>query len=81
MTTADPAGRGGQTFKKSFTLDTGMVCPYCGEKQYVTQRSRKKNALYAFIAPVLLLLILFILIYLGVYPNLVELSNEEELPF
>ena len=83
-----------QTFKKSFTLGTGMTCPFCGVKQYITPRSRKKSSLVAFIAPILLLsnlffgpslLILFVLIgsislFLGLYPFYIEISNKEE-PF
>ncbi|MFC4024676.1 TIGR04104 family putative zinc finger protein [Oceanobacillus longus] len=34
-----------QTIKKSFTLDPGMTCPYCGKTQYQTQKSRTKSAL------------------------------------
>ncbi|WP_088006932.1 TIGR04104 family putative zinc finger protein [Indiicoccus explosivorum] len=31
-----------ETLKSSFTLDTGMECPYCGSKQYLTRKSRKR---------------------------------------
>ncbi|OZU87113.1 hypothetical protein CIL03_18170 [Virgibacillus indicus] len=81
-----------ETVKKSFTLDTGMNCPNCWKKQYVTSRSRKKTAMFSFLAPALLLMNLFfgssvvILILLiasipfffGIYPFFLELSNEEE---
>jgi CXXC-20-CXXC protein len=30
-----------QTLKKSFTLDTGMICPYCEKKQYTTKKVDK----------------------------------------
>ena len=81
-----------QTLKSSLTLATGMICPYCKEKQYVTSRTRKRSSLVGFIAPILMLLniffgpsiaIVFILIvffplFLGIYPYWIELSNEEE---
>lgn len=84
-----------QTCKKYFTLDTGMACPYCGEKQYVTSRSRKKSSIFLFIGPALMLInlffgpsliVLFILLgsfplIVGVYPLMIELTSKEELPW
>ncbi|WP_235793815.1 TIGR04104 family putative zinc finger protein [Virgibacillus salidurans] len=49
-----------QTCKRYFTLDTGMTCPYCAEKQYVTSRTRKKSNMLLFIAPCLMLINVFI---------------------
>ncbi|WP_110927758.1 TIGR04104 family putative zinc finger protein [Bacillus massiliglaciei] len=31
-----------QTQKAGFVLDTGMTCPYCRKKQYLTPKSRKR---------------------------------------
>lgn len=38
-----------QTLKKSFNLDTGMICPYCEKKQEVTKGTRLITALFTFI--------------------------------
>ncbi|KAB8138525.1 hypothetical protein F9U64_04435 [Gracilibacillus oryzae] len=81
-----------QTIKKSFTLDTGMNCPYCGEKQYVTTKTRKITALITFAVPVIMLVNLFfgaslvflflligvVFLFFGTYPFYMKLSNEEE---
>lgn len=78
-----------QTIKESFTLDPAMTCPYCGEKQYQTQKSRIKCALLIpvillpnfFIELGSLLVILFIillLLYVLFYPFLVEISSKEK---
>ncbi len=82
-----------QTFKKTFTLFPEMTCPYCGETQYQTQKSKTRGVL---LTPVILLP-LFIQMFFNVqgvfllssfpilaiiviflYPFLVELSNKEE---
>jgi CXXC-20-CXXC protein len=70
-----------------------MPCPYCGEKQYLTSKSRKRSSLPVFIIPFLIFIPYFfdislfavISIYAGVgigimciYPLLIELSNQEE---
>ncbi|WP_010097969.1 TIGR04104 family putative zinc finger protein [Ornithinibacillus scapharcae] len=82
-----------QTFKKSFTLDTGMTCPHCGEKQYLTSKSRKRNSFTVFIIPLILLVSLvfdisvvlrIVLIFSAAivmfvtYPFFIELSEKEE---
>lgn len=81
-----------QTFKKMFTLDGAMECPYCGAKQYYTKRSRKRTAALTFIIPSVILLnfldispyllvgtyLVVVLSIFGIGPFLVELSNEEE---
>jgi len=82
-----------QTFKKSFTLDTAMLCPYCGEKQFVTARARKRSALITMTIPLLIFIPYFfdisipaaISIYLAagagimlIHPFFVELSSQEE---
>ncbi|MBR7794498.1 hypothetical protein GT022_00385 [Agaribacter marinus] len=82
-----------QTLKKMFTLDTGMTCPYCREKQYLTQKSKKKAGLLNFFVPLPLLFniffdipgiillrlfpVLFFLI-MSLHPFLIRLSNIEE---
>lgn len=82
-----------QTIKKTFTLDPGMTCPYCEEKQYQTQKSNIKssflNAIILlpllsnmfFDIPGVFLLSLFpilFLIVMSLYPFLVKLSSREE---
>lgn len=82
-----------QTVKKTFTLNPGMTCPYCGEKQYQTQKSKKVNA---YLTPIVLIplllniffdiprpilfglfLILFVTTLL-IFPFLIKLSSKEE---
>ncbi len=79
--------------RKMFTLDTAMICPYCGEKQYQTRKSKRKSAfLNALVTLPLLLNILFeipgvillslfpVLFFLimSLNPFLIHLSNKEE---
>lgn len=81
-----------QTLKKTNTLNPVMTCPYCGEKQFQTQKSKAKIGILTPIVLIPLLLQIFIDIpgvilfslfpVLGVlvillYPFLVELSNRE----
>ncbi len=83
-----------QTFKRSFTLGGGMICPYCEEKQYVSARMRKRGSLIPliiipmimsgnlFFGPsyiALFALIGIIPLYAAMYPFFAELSNKEEL--
>jgi CXXC-20-CXXC protein len=82
-----------QTFKKSFTLSHQLTCPFCGEKQYITSKARKRSAYLSFIPPLTLLLPIFFdissilsisiligsgLCLIGIYPFMIELSNKEE---
>ncbi|WP_010529144.1 TIGR04104 family putative zinc finger protein [Lentibacillus jeotgali] len=82
-----------QTFKRSFTLGGGMTCPYCGEKQYLTARMRKRSTIIPFIIGALIMLanLFFGPSYVSIFallallplvfiinPFFVELSNEEE---
>ncbi|RPF53891.1 TIGR04104 family putative zinc finger protein [Aquisalibacillus elongatus] len=83
-----------QTVKKSFTLDTGMPCPYCERKQYPTAKTRKKASLLNFVPLLSLLLPVFwndisgwvvlglllgsSIFLMSVYPVMLKLSNEEE---
>lgn len=82
-----------QTVKKMFTLDTGMICPYCGKKQLLTTQSKKRAGLTNFLTPLAMLfgvlfnlsvITIFILIIasgvivIAAYPFLVELTEEEE---
>ena len=85
-----------QTVKKMTSLNPEMSCPYCGEKQYQSKKSKK-------IVPFLGLIVLFplliqayfdvsaiillsltpllaVLIFI-IYPFFIELSSKEELPF
>ncbi|AXI00938.1 hypothetical protein DV702_15205 [Sporosarcina sp. PTS2304] len=82
-----------QTIKKTFTLDPAMTCPYCGERQYQTQKSKTINA---FLTPIVLLPLLLkiffdipgaillslfptlFVIVLLIYPFLIKLSSKEE---
>ncbi|MGP4074674.1 TIGR04104 family putative zinc finger protein [Halobacillus sp. K22] len=83
----------GETMKKSFTLATGITCPYCDRKQYLTASSRKKSSLSIFLIPLVMFisllfdnsspLFLFFLIaiaalVMSLQPFIMELSNEEE---
>ncbi len=45
-----------QTIKKTFTLDTGMNCPSCGKKQFLTSKSKKRSNVLVFLAPFIMLL-------------------------
>ncbi|WP_188634358.1 TIGR04104 family putative zinc finger protein [Lentibacillus kapialis] len=82
-----------QTIKKTFTLDPAMTCPYCGEKQYETQKSRMKNSALNFVIPLLLLLNIFIdipgflllslfpvlfIVVMSLHPFFVKISSKEE---
>lgn len=85
-----------QTFKRSFILIGGMMCPYCGEKQYLTSRIRKRSTIIPFIIAALIMLgnLFFGPSYVSVFailallplfflinPFFVQLSSEEESPF
>lgn len=81
-----------QTIKKTTTLNPAMTCPYCGEKQYQTQKSKARVGI---LTPIVLLPLLLQIFFdvpgailfssfpiLGVlaillYPLLVVLSNKE----
>lgn len=82
-----------QTIKITTTLNPVMTCPYCGEKQYQTQKSKTKIGFLTTIVllPLLLqpffdipgafLLSLFpilAVIVILLYPFLIELSSKEE---
>jgi len=82
-----------ETFRKSFTLDTALTCPHCGNKQYITKKSRKRTSLLVFSIPLIMLLrlifsmtpLISIILFVGVglivfisFPYLTELSNQEE---
>jgi CXXC-20-CXXC protein len=80
--------------KKTLSLDPGLICPYCGEIQYQTQRSKIKGGLVnaavvllplvinTFIdIPGIYLLSLFPVIFIllmTLYPFTVEISGKEE---
>ena len=82
-----------QTLKKMFTMDSGMKCPYCHEKQYMKTKTKRRNKLSLIVVPIIILLsILFnipvsltfylligiLILIIGFYPFLIELSNVEE---
>lgn len=83
------------TFKRSFTLGVGMMCPNCNEMQYYSARFRKRSSMVPFLIPLLLtvnlflgpsyliliLLLAFLPVYLILFPFFVELSNDEEALF
>ncbi|RDW19751.1 TIGR04104 family putative zinc finger protein [Oceanobacillus chungangensis] len=80
-----------QTLKVNFKLD-GMECPNCGEKQYVTSKSKKKLNRISYLPAMLIILLLFDLslqitigfiivgciLMIGFYPFLIELTSEDE---
>ena len=85
-----------QTIKKISKLYSEMTCPYCGEKQYQTKRSKTKAPFLSLIVllplliqaffdvPVAILLSLIpalAVITFLLYPFLVEVSNKEEFLF
>ncbi|RFB14750.1 hypothetical protein DZB84_14990 [Bacillus sp. HNG] len=82
-----------QTFKKSFTFTNAMTCPCCGEKQYITARTRKISASISFIAPflglffnfdfysphvILFIMLGFLSLFIVIYPFYLDVSNKEE---
>ncbi|WP_164669589.1 TIGR04104 family putative zinc finger protein [Virgibacillus doumboii] len=81
-----------QTIKKTTTLDPAMTCPYCGEKQYQTQKSKTKCALLTpvILSPLLanfffepgihvpILMFVFFLLAMSLLPFLVEISSKEK---
>lgn len=82
-----------QTIKKTFTLDPAMTCPYCGKKQYQTQKSKTKSSFFnaiillpllinaIFDLPGILLLSLFPVLFVLIMsfsPFFVEISSREE---
>lgn len=82
------------TFRKSFTMNSGMVCPNCGATQYPTKQSRQRGSFFAFLpalgiavsnaafglnAWVLLLVgAVLLVIAMTAYFRQMELSNENE---
>lgn len=82
-----------QTVKKMFTLNTAMTCPYCGEKQYQTRKSKRKATILSvsgalplllnilFDIPSIILLSMFpvlFLVLISLTPFLIQLSDKEE---
>lgn len=85
-----------ETFKKTFTTDPAMKCPYCGEKQYTSLKTRKWSLSFSMLPLLPLLLNIFwdisALIIMGLmigsgilciclYPFVLKSSNQEEPPF
>src|SRR5690625_6620454 len=82
--------------KRIFSLGTAIMCPYCEEKQYLTNQSRRKMGIMHMLLPMLILLPVFIdisflvgfgvfaaaaIVVFSIYPFIMELTDEEELPF
>lgn len=82
-----------QTVRKMFILDTGMICPHCGKKQFLTTESKKRAGLLNFLTPLVMLFgvlfdlplsIILIMIFtsglaiFAAYPFLVEFTDEEQ---
>ena len=85
-----------QTTKMMATFYSSFTCPYCEEKQYQTKKSRGKTAIIPLIVLLPFFLNAFLnlstTIILGslpitiaiifiIYPYLLEVGSEEELPF
>jgi len=82
-----------ESIRKAFTLNPGMKCPNCEEKQYVTKKSRMRVSLLTPIVLLPLVLnmffdihgvvllslfpILFVFI-MSLHPFLMKLSSKEE---
>ncbi|WP_163970365.1 TIGR04104 family putative zinc finger protein [Oceanobacillus halotolerans] len=82
-----------QTLRRMFTTDTVLTCAYCGSKQYLTRKSRRRSILCVFIvmfpmllpiftdiSPIitLILLVVMYMVVVAVFPFFITLSNEEE---
>ncbi len=82
-----------ETLKKTASLNPTLICSYCNEKQYQTQKSKTIGSVFVFIILLPLLLqaffemlgiilfgLYFILLGLTIlsYPFIVELSSEEK---
>lgn len=82
-----------QTIKNTNTLNPAMTCPYCGEKQYESQKSRNISFFFYSIMLVPLLLQIFIdlpkgssfvlfflllMFEISLYPFFVRISSKEE---
>ncbi|WP_212926132.1 TIGR04104 family putative zinc finger protein [Oceanobacillus sp. J11TS1] len=84
-----------QTMKRTFTIDTAYICPYCEEKQYATKKSRIQFSLLIIIPLAALLLnafnipawfifswlILGSIVVLSLFPAVLKLTNTEEFFF
>ncbi|NLI69175.1 MAG: hypothetical protein GX374_11090 [Bacilli bacterium] len=82
-----------QMFIKQFNLSGEMTCPYCGTKQYYAKRTKKWSGIIPTSAIVLIMggnlvfgpsylglffLVLFLPLYLLIFPFFVRLTDEEE---
>lgn len=84
----------GTTLRKSFTLGEGMECPECGRTQYLTRKSRKRLGIANFfpaplligsawlfdleIVSVLAVALFLFTVFMLTYPQMAELTNENE---
>lgn len=82
-----------ETVKCSFTVQQGIMCPYCKSTQYPTMRSRKIASGMVFLTlcivfgfnvvwgPSIVAPLAFLIafpVYIAVYPMYLTLSNQEE---
>lgn len=81
------------TVSKTFKLTNKINCPHCGTPQYLIPKSRKLTAMFAYIPAfliitltlvldfnglgVFLLAITLLIAFLGLYPFMMKLSNED----
>src|SRR5699024_4388380 len=83
-----------QTMTLTFANNMGMICTYCGKKQYITATSKKYSTYYIFnipivipikkflIVPILPMIIIFLSItacVIGGYPSSIKLSNKPDI--
>lgn len=84
-----------QSIRMSLTksADTGVDCPHCQKKQYLTKRSIKINNLFLFLLPLVIIISILLQVHfflsmgiivvtfvlmLVTYPFVVELSEDVE---
>lgn len=80
---------------KTLKLTNKVNCPYCGKTQYIVPKSRKVTGIYSFLPAFLIITLSLVLdlgvlgvillaptlmiIFLGCYPFLMKLSNEDKI--
>jgi len=80
-----------ESLKSTWDFGKNMNCPYCKRKQYLTAKSRKNSMMIMFfiISPLalffnssqlwgLVALVLACVVYIGIWPFIIQLSNKEE---
>lgn len=82
--------------KKTMKLTNQAKCPYCKKTQYLIPKSRKLTAIYSYIPAFLIITLSLVLdlngwgifllaaalliMFLALYPFMVKLSTDEQLP-